>query len=443
MAKIFISFNVTTTSDIILVVREKSAPLAEVFRQFYAAPHTQRNLTVDELTPVIHIVQVWSTSDGTTLEQLKGQCDIDASISNDAAFTLIQFIVDRGQTGSPTYDPVSNQDSYVNPELDGKNYAVFKPGYGALVWDIHIELLTGGGFKYINGQLFSSEEEYTVMVFNTVQTSTSSSSKSFPEDFVEVTEDETFDSSYYNKMIEANGSSPILTITMPSLASIPDNTKFGINTHNGSQRYITLQLDTGEYCRVAGQNRNAIYVGKAEEVVFQKKGTYLRIVYWNGDYLRVGERVKADGIAPINSFQEIGGWYTKTDYPRIFEWYVNELPVDELGTGTEDITPSSSNRTKWIIGTTKFWVPDRRNYFDRNTDGTRKSGNVQSDDVKSPSDNLLTGVKRRFAAGGFIEGYVSGGGNAPGSDNYDPATWPYSGTETRPINVATNVYRII
>src|SRR5690348_16830449 len=125
MAKIFIAFNVVSTSDVILVVRESDAPLAEVFRQFYAAPHTQTNLTVDNLNPVMHVVQIWTTTDGTTLLQLKGQCDIDASISNTFAFDFIQFIVGRG-LGSPNFDPSPDQPQYVNANLDGKTYVVFK-----------------------------------------------------------------------------------------------------------------------------------------------------------------------------------------------------------------------------------------------------------------------------------------------------------------------------
>src|SRR5687768_5608326 len=101
MAKIFISFNIVSTADFLMVVRESDDPLAEVYRSdVLTPPHTIRNVTVDDLNPVMHRVEFWTTSDGTTLDELRGVCDIDASIANEVAFGFIQFVVDRGN-GAP------------------------------------------------------------------------------------------------------------------------------------------------------------------------------------------------------------------------------------------------------------------------------------------------------------------------------------------------------
>lgn len=448
MAKIFIAFNIVSTSDFLMVVRENSNLLAEVYRSdLLEPPHSQRNITVDNLNPVMHTVQFWTTVDGTTLGELRGQCEIDASIANTTAFDFIQFIVDRGQ-GAPVYDPASGQDQYVNPDLVGKDYVVFKPGFGALTWDVHIQELAGGGFEFINGTEFENGEEYTIMINNLVTSAGESNGNAYPNGIVEFTGDITFGTTHYNKLLEANCAGDLPVIDIPSIDAIPDNTVFGINTHNGSQRYVTVQLDSGKYCLVFGQQRNAVYIGKGEEVTFIKKGAYLRIVSWDGDYRRLGDRVFTDGNAPVNSLPETGGWYLKTDYPRLYQWYIDELPVSNVISGTDDVTPSDANKGKWNVGSTKFWVPDRRNRFDRNTDGTRVSGDLQFEDVTEPTETIdpiptvtLTLIKPHSGAGGQIEGY--GPGNAPGSDNYDPADWPFTGDEVRPTNIATNVYRII
>lgn len=444
MAKIFVSFNIVSTSDIILVVRESSAPLAEVFRQFYAAPHSQRNLTVDPLNPVMHIVQIWTTTDGTTLLQLKGQCDIDASLTSNLAFDFIQFIVGRGN-GTPSFDPVADQPQYVNTNLDGKTYVVFKPGFGGLYWGVDIQTITGGGFEYINGQMFSADEEYTVMVSNLVASSVSSSGSGYPSDVVSISGSITFSSLHFNKLIEVSSSNPLVGINITDINVIPDGTVFGINTHNytaapGFVQATALQLPSGKYVQLFGINRNIIYLGLGEEITLIKKGAYLRIVDWVGDHRRLGERIFTDGKPPVNSLPETGSWYLKSSYPRIFEWYVNELPLTDLGTGTDDVTPDAANKTKWIIGANKFWVPDRRNLFNRNTDGTRVSGDLQAEmvgphthPVKPPESNSTAGFGKTATGNDAAEGT----GIAIYNTNNN------SGTENRPANVATNVYRII
>lgn len=440
MAKIYISFNITSTSDFLMVVRENSNLLAEVYRSdLLEPPHSQRNITVDNLNPVMHTVQFWTTIDGTTLGELRGQCEIDASISNTTSFDFIQFIVDRGQ-GAPAYDPASGQGQYVNTDLDGKDYVVFKPGFGALIWGLHIDTITGGGFEYIDGQEFSNAEEYTIMINNLVTTSDASSGRGYPDGVVEFTGDITFGSTHYNKLLEANCAGALPVIDIPSIDAIPENTVFGINTHNGSQRYVTLQLDSGKYCLVFGQQRNAVYIGKGEEVTFIKKGAYLRIVNWDGDYRRIGERVFTDSTPPVNSIEEGAGWLLKTDYPRLFNWYIDELNPAETVSGTDDVQPSVQDRGKWNIGATKFWVPDRRGKFNRNNDGLSEPGDYGAPSLGPLPNSAFKLVIAHGGAGGFIEGYA--GATAPGTDNYDPQDWPYT-DPLQPENYIQNVYRII
>lgn len=451
MAKIFVSFNIISTSDFLLVARESDDPLSEVYRSdLLEPPHTVRNITINNINPVMHRVELWTTSDGTTLGELRGVCDIDASIANEVAFDYIQFVVGRGN-GAPEYDPAAEQGQYVNPDLDGKDYLVFKEGFGALKWGIDIQTISGGGFEFINGNLFSEGEGYTVQYSLITSSTTSTSGKSYPEDVVEITGNITFGSTHYNKLIEVNSSSPIVTIDIPSLDAVPNGTLFGINTHNGTQRYVTLQLNTGRYCLINGEQRNAVYIGRAEEVTFIKKGSYLRIVNWDGDYRRVGQRVFTDGLQPANTLPETGDWYLQTDYPRIFNWYVAELPAPELGTGTDDITPDATNITKWIIGATKFWVPDSSGRFFRATSsdntvdiqGPRLAGSNQADEVGAHDHNLVVPANKTSQTASGFGRFVGGSdGNEPSAMD-SVVTEDNSGDETRPKNVATNVYRII
>lgn len=354
------------TDHLKFVMREVSAPLATVYSQLFAPPHnTVRIFIVPDLNPVNHYVDWYrSNADGDELELLH-TTEVDVALQEEMAFTPLEFLVGGINTGAPNYDPAADQDEYNNPDLVGLQYQVFRPGYGPLSWDNDIEELPGGGFKLLNGQIFGEGERYTLFIFKkTTFNGAGSGSKPLITDFVEITGNVTFDSSHYAKMLEANASVN-LTVDIPSIASIPEGATFGINTHNGTQKYVTVQLSSGAYCLVGGVQRNAIYIGRDEEVLFFKKGTTLKVISWQGDFRRVGEFVKGSGIAPINSLATTGGWYLKTSYPRLFNWFINALPIGELGTGTDDVTPSDANKTKWIIGATKFWVPDSRDYFER------------------------------------------------------------------------------
>lgn len=468
MGKIFINFNIVSTSDCLLVVREKDDPIAEVFRSdLLETPHTQRNLTVDNLNPVMHIVQLWTTSDGTTLDSLLGSCDIDASINNEVAFGYIQFIVGRGN-GSPEYDPAPEAEEYVNPDLDGKDYLVFKAGVGPLTWGVDIQTISGGGFEFINGQVFGGEEQYTVQYSNITSSSTTSSGRSYPSDVVEITADTAFSSTHYGKLLEVvSASSAILTITIASLDTVPNGTIFGINTHNGNQKAVTLQLNVGRYCWInttsnGPQQRNAVYIGRGESVTFIKKGSALRVVQWDGDYRRVGQRIFCDGLAPVNTLPETGGWYLNADYPRFVNWYLADLNGLELGIGTQDVTPDVTNVTKFILGATKFWMRDTSGRFYRATstnnaidpDGPRLSGNNQADDNKQ-HNHVESPFNRASARASDIDNTATPAGLDSGlpsseyavgnmsSDDWADATISNQGSESRPKNVAVNFYVII
>jgi hypothetical protein len=449
MAKIFISFNIISTSDIILVVREMDAPLAEVYRHFYPAPHTQVNLTVDNLNPVMHIVQAWSTTDGTTLLQLKGQCDIDASIGGQLAFDIVTFIVDRGLTGTPHYDPVTPTNQYANPDLDGKTYTVFKPGYGPLIFGYHIDTIVGGGFHFIDGQEFSSTEEYTIMVSDLVATNTVSSGAGYPKGVVAITADTAFAPAHYGQLLEIVGAGTgVITISIADINTIPDNTVFGINTHNGLQRYVTLQLPSGKYCQILGVQRNAGYISRGQEVTFIKKGAYLRVTAGAYEaFGRVGDRIYKDGAGPLNSLPETGGWYLKADYPGIAR-YVSELPIGDVVAGTDDVTPGAADVAKWNVGTNKIWVPDAGGYFVRNADPNTDvdigrstvSGNIEADMV-GPHTHLVTPPDANSNAG---FGKTTTGNDAHEGTGIAPyATAANTGTETRPKNVNRYCYIII
>jgi len=442
--------------DMIAVIYDSNAPAAELSRQTIPAPHTSPvNLSFTNLNPGTYIVKIHETPDGVTLGNLHHDFWVDASLQHLSAFTVKTFQVGAGR-GTPYFDPADQDVDYINTDLNGLDYTVFKPGYGPLDWVANINPYIGGGFSLIDGQKFSQDEIYTILISNLVtQPLPPTTGKSYPDDVVVIANDTAFGSSHYNKLLEIDSANTLLTITIASLGTIPDGTMFGINTqkHNNVTRYTVLQLPGGTYCYVNGEQRNIIYLGKGEEIWLHKKGSVLRIIQWDGDYRRIGEKVWSDGKSPINGLALTGQWLLKTDYPRLFEWHVNALPMGELGTATQDTTPDADNITKWIIGPTKFWAPNYEELFMRGASGSRLAGSYEEDDNKAHNHVTAPWDKAGAKASDITSEATTGSlDSANASTEYrigqmgsywTAATIQSQGTEARPKNVAQNIYVII
>jgi hypothetical protein len=466
MAKIFVSFTIVSTSNFFLIAREKDAPLAEVYRSaVLTPPHTQRNITIDGLNPVMHSVELWTTVDNVNPNQLRGRCDIDASQYTQVAFDDIYFIVDRGLP----LDPVSGQGQYDNPALAGKQYKVFMPGFGPLIEGIHIERNVDvnnvdlGGFHFINGQVFLPEAEYTIMIANltTQQVPAGGNNSGYPNAIISVIGNIDLAQAHYANLLEViSQNNNNITVTIQNIAVIPENTKFGINTHNFNYdhgyRYTILQLPVGTYTLINGRQENTVYIARGENVSFMKQGSYLRIINdWQGPQV-VGTRILRDGDWPMNGLPLLGGWYYKSQYIRLFEWYVNRLSPSDLGYGyTDDQNPDQFTRLRWIIGNQKFWVPDHGNNFYRNFSNTR-GVNTFEDHALQPA-NIETiaytgqGLGKNSLSNdgvGFLATHGDGGlvasDHAWGTNRNTARTGTWSlitsSSETRPKNVAQGIY---
>lgn len=432
-------------------VREVGNPTAIV--AFHNEPPpvpATMNLLFSGLNPVVHYVDFRESPDGTAQGTLLSTFVYD--VVNQTIIAERRYYT---CDGGGTYDPVANDTTITDPYLSGKTvYGVFKEAFRYLVptteWT-HVtdtvSLLAGGPLQ--TGEVVTVEINFTV-------NQSAGGNASTPTDIIPVPSNVTLDATNYDKLMEATGSGTILTITFADLLTIPDGKKFWFNTHNGSQRYMAIVFPGGGYCQVDGSARTTIWMAKGEELSVIKKGSYLRIINWTGDRLRVGEVVFSDK-QPLNGLAETGGWYDIADYPRYYNDYINELDPGLFGVGTFAAgTPVGDNARKFCIdaGAGKFWQPDTGGFFNRNTDlngdidqdrlsGDRKSGTSQSWATNLPQLSGMKLVKSHAGAGGFIEGYATG--NAPGSDNYDPVDYAVTASvnETRPINVNRNAYRII
>lgn len=450
MASFKFSIGQVNITDFLLVVaRISTNPTAEAARQDFAGPQpTSRNIEFDNLDPAVYYFDFRDSVDGIDLGTLMGTYTVDVKeqqILAERRFYLVG--------GSGAHDPAAKSNEIDDPYLDGKNVTgVFKEGFRYLVSPDYTfneyTLVVGGGILLNGGKTFTMDEVVAIEITYT-QSSLSSTVGGFPTDFVLKTADFAFDSTYYGLVIEANKAATLMTVTMPALSTIPDGIRFGVNTHQATQRYVNLQMLTGDYALVGGNQRNAVFIGKGEEVIFQKKGLYLRILSWTGDWRRVGELVQQDS-APLNSIQEIGGWQLFTDYPRLFYWYVNALPLGLLGTGTYPTTPDRANITKWIIDSVngRMWIPNTQALFNRATNGGNPS--IWSD--QSLQDHRhWTGIDKTTtnsvfphsrgtaltALRAFIKAWTKSGSGAEGYELDSDVDEPGIGRSSLPITPGT------
>lgn len=446
-------------NDMIAVLYDGAA---EVDRLDIPAPHDSPvDLDFINVAAKTYNVKIHETPGGGVLGNLRHDFWVDASLQKLSGYTVKTFQVGAGR-GAPYYDPADQDDEYINPDIDGLDYLVFKPGFGPLDWAANITPHTGGGFDFTDGQKFDQDAIYTLLISNLVTQPLQQTGVGYPSDIVTISADTAFSSTHYNNLIEVDASAAVITITIATIATIPDGTIFGINTqkHNGTLRNVVLQLPAATSCYVNGVARNAVYIGRSEEVTFVKKGSILRIVNWDGDYRRLGEKVFSDGDAPANGLLCDGTWYNKTDIPRGYNWYINVLPAGEWVSGVDDSTPAGDDVYKWIIGTNKVRTPDHRDMHYRAANGSRIANSYQADAVGPGTikTRVFTGngLTKNGLPGGTpgvgILGTMGDGGSittdsASGTNNNSAHTDPWdiisTSGETRVKNIAQNVYVII
>jgi hypothetical protein len=458
-------------NDLIAVIYNTNAPAAEIARLLKPQPHpAPYDFNFPNLPVGTYIVKIHESPNGVTLGTLRHDFWVNAAINSQTAYTIKTFQVGLGR-GTPYFDPADGDTDYINTDLDQLEYTVFKPGYGPLDWSANITPYPGGGFSFTDTQVFAQDEIYTILISNLVNNVTNTPVvNSFPSGVEVIIADTVFTSTHYSKVLEVSAVNNC-SISIASLATIPDNTVFSINTHAlvssaflAPFHYVRLTLPGGQFVRINGRDHNIIFVGRGEEMTFVKNGSYLRLLTGGEAYRKLGQIVYTFTEPPLGSLQLVGGWYSQTDFGRIFSNYVNLLHPAELGTGVDDVAPNAANRSKWIIGATKFWVPDHGGLFHRpydqnmNHDAQRWPGEYQADAVgpgnvettawtgHAYDKNSLTTDSIGFQATQGDGGEVStDSASNTNRNSARTAEWPIISPvgQTRPRNVSINAFVLI
>ena len=144
-----------TSNKLVIAVYDSSAPTAVVALQSFNAPHSAPiNVEFTGLDPVIYIVKTFESTDGTPSGVLRHQ--FIATPENENAVSREDLFITAGVTSGFN----AGATEYIDTTLGGWNYTVEQRGVGSLVPGIDIQLLTSGGWQFINGYVIQGGEVF-------------------------------------------------------------------------------------------------------------------------------------------------------------------------------------------------------------------------------------------------------------------------------------------
>lgn len=387
------------TGKLLIRWLEASAPLAEVGRSAAFNFPYDDVYTINDINPVVHIVQLWRSTDGVALSQLIKQWEIDASIFNTITATTYQYQVDRGwtnlspvNTGTEVWaDPANLDTILVDERLDAfikDQLYVVEAGYGPHL-DADYNLHAGGGIELLAGKTFDEGVSWFITAHSTVTQSvppgTSNSNQYSDVAIITASRDFFVDANdnLYNKLCIINGAGANVTIDFLDMALIPNFTRVTFNTHLGSQNYLSLQFDAGDTIRFCGVDENVIDISKNEEIsLFFLNGVVYVTSYSGNAAIRGSIFGDWKNRATTGAFllaDTATGVLAKADYTGLYR-FVDSLPP---GVAVTTLAAWALDKTKYFIDTITetFRVPHLANMHRRFKATTEVSGTYAADGV--------------------------------------------------------------
>jgi hypothetical protein len=338
-----ISFQISAApgilNDLIAVIYKTTDSAAEIDRILDDSDHSSpQSFQFSDLDPGVYIVKIHESPDGSTLGNLRHDWWEDAS-TNQILFERRFYTVD----GGGTYDPTVGVDKIIDPYFSGKNVTgVFQEGYRYLKPTTEWQQNSGGEIEWLAGITNSYGQVWSVEITYTQPAAQVIAQNPF-SDIVVVTANTTLDNTYYNKAIYARAAGNIITITSPSIGTIPEGKGFLIYHDGGNAINTIFQLPASQIVRFRGRDQNNVILGKGEFIKVIKKvisGTdYLFVTDHDGQWSRVGEII--EGRQAIDNGVYLDGTeYDLNVYKRLEE-YVDGLPPDQIVDYTTYDTPAT------------------------------------------------------------------------------------------------------
>jgi hypothetical protein len=339
--------------------------------------------------------------------------------------------------GPETWDPAPDQDTLTDSRLDGKTFYVSQKvndwrqpnDYAAI---------TGGGFQLLTGEVFEADDQWSVMVVNTLDVEEVYTGGDY-QDIKLISASADLDDTYKLKHNIATGSANITT-TFVELSTIAD-TRMRFSTYSFNGNYWTLQLAAGDTVSFLGEDVNYIALRQDCMIELFIEGGVMYVVDYVGKIEEAGEAVLATKKLRGTEYAN-GQEKDIADYGDLIE----RLPADMIVSYTdwaltqnvtigETTITYQKNRAKFAVDTVagKFKFPDLRDLNFKalkNVDGT--------------SDTTLLSQ----GAGGLSPQDLLSHGHAVASTGNQSAVNPFrsiqrSATSADPYNFGEGGYPVI
>jgi hypothetical protein len=305
------------------------------------------------------------------------------------------------------------------PALAGKSFLLRRQGRPVIpqqdpaIPEAEYEILYGGGFKLLQaGDVLIEGERYELDLFSlqggSGSSSASSTGSSLIKGQVPVTTNLTLNSTdHLNKLISIRANTSIITVTLPDIDDVPDNTIIPIETAilNTYQARITTQ--GGQYIYMRNNNYTRLYMGISESIwLYRGEDGWYVINDFAQSYERVG-KVEASYKVGINEILASGDLISRAAHPRLWE-YVQTLGASLVSEATwQTVSVEYAGRTVYLPfrgcystgdGVTNFRVPHLMNMGLRGVESLsgsdperyyNKPGGFQRNEFESHNHNII------------------------------------------------------
>jgi hypothetical protein len=443
------------TNDIKYAIYNALAPLAEVSSQTFSAPHAVRDVQFTGLVPGNYIFKLLEMSGVTVVRSIVPDYNFVPNTNEIIYYPPIEIEADvttgvtNGATGF-TFDGSGGKFDW-----RGRNVYVERVGQGTMhrgiqyTWDS-----TTGVFALVDAlDTIQPHELFNVEFDLEVKTSGLPGPQPPFTAVLNVTNNTTLVSGDIGKKIIIKGAVPYLELTLPDAATVVENIvtyfEFGIGSHVNA-KILPFAGDTIDWGK---GTLDHITGGVCETLALFVNAGVWRVHAQEGNFLRLGRIISTDGddTTEYNAQELDGSDMAIATYKRLYEDYVQKLDPSQVvnySVWASEIPAASGlfpNKTKFSYSNgTNFHVPDRRNLFQRATDGVILPGIYAADTVGAHSHRVITGGSGGSADPGksLVRQSYNGDAAQAGASSLGPYI-ESTGTETKPKNYIVRQFILI
>lgn len=390
------AFPTITTNQLKYVVYKSSEYPAEVASQTFNAPHGERTVTFSGLENVMHIWKLLEMN-GTSIVKQWASFDVRPKTGGNGveykAPVEIQVDITVGVTNDTT--------SFVMDGTDGKmdwrgwNIWVERVGQGTMkqntqfTWDAN-----SGTFTLINdGDTFQPYELFVVQ-FETVvlDPGETTTSKKLFDDILVIDSAIVLTADDVKKKLIIKGTSDAFDVELPDIETVPSYTPIYIESGIGDHINVRIKCHAGNTIDWMKGSRTDLKIGVCESLILYRElldpvdptNTQWRVHDGKGNFLTVGQHVSsdADESEMYNAILFDGRQLNSTIYTRLYEDHVQKLDPSQVCNYADHETGDNIYKFSYADPTTKmFYIPNRLNLFERNSNGTNKPGDYKLDAI--------------------------------------------------------------